>query len=441
MYDSASWPSFARFLADLEGDLGPRQLGRSLQRLSISEGLRNPDGTPRYHNDVEGFPGVACSDSENPRAYHVWSEQGAISEERFGYFGRIWTWISSICAKWAGADARRYLGPFDHRTSEPVLVIGNFYDPATRYQGAQIVHDLLPNSALLSLHGWGHTSLFLSRCVDRAAAAYLLRIETPPPGKICQTDEVPFRSLAGQRMDAAASVPASSRASCPRGSSATDREHENGHVDRAVGEGSDVRNRAQVVIIGAGIVGTSAAYHLAELGVTDVLVIDQGPLFETGGSTSHAPGLVFQTNGSRTMCRLAQYTVELYAGLEPVDGDPVLVRRGWDRGRDHARTHAGAEAQDRVRPRLRDRGRGAPHARGDGGQDPAGRPVADPRVVLRPLRRHREGRPGRDGAGAAGGGEGVGVRGQRHRHRVRHPGRARARRPHGSRRHRVRTAP
>ena len=84
-----------------------------------------------------------------------------------------------------------------------------------------------------------------------------------------------------------------------------------------------MRDRAQTVIVGAGIVGTSAAYHLAELGSTDVLVIDQGPLFETGGSTSHAPGLVFQTNGSRTMCRIAQDTVHLYASLE-VDGEP-----GW----------------------------------------------------------------------------------------------------------------
>jgi glycine cleavage system aminomethyltransferase T/glycine/D-amino acid oxidase-like deaminating enzyme len=83
-----------------------------------------------------------------------------------------------------------------------------------------------------------------------------------------------------------------------------------------------MRDRAQLVVIGAGIVGASAAYHLAELGITDVLVLDQGPLFETGGSTSHAPGLVFQTNGSRTMCRLAQYSVELYAGLE-ADGLPA----------------------------------------------------------------------------------------------------------------------
>jgi len=82
-----------------------------------------------------------------------------------------------------------------------------------------------------------------------------------------------------------------------------------------------VRERAQTVIVGAGIVGTSAAFHLAELGVTDVLVLDQGPLFETGGSSSHAPGLVFQTNGSRAMCRIAQDSVRLYEGLE-LEGEP-----------------------------------------------------------------------------------------------------------------------
>ena len=84
-----------------------------------------------------------------------------------------------------------------------------------------------------------------------------------------------------------------------------------------------MRGRVETVIVGAGIVGTSAAYHLSEFGVTDVLVLDQGPLFETGGSSSHAPGLVFQTNGSRTMCRLAQYTVELYRELEEIDGQPA----------------------------------------------------------------------------------------------------------------------
>jgi len=83
-----------------------------------------------------------------------------------------------------------------------------------------------------------------------------------------------------------------------------------------------VKDRARTVVIGAGIVGASAAYHLAELGEPDVLVLDQGPLFETGGSTSHAPGLAFQTNGSRMMCRIAQESVALYSTLEH-DGLPA----------------------------------------------------------------------------------------------------------------------
>ena len=77
-----------------------------------------------------------------------------------------------------------------------------------------------------------------------------------------------------------------------------------------------MEDRAGVVVIGAGIVGCSAAAHLAGLGWRDVIVLDQGPLFEAGGSTSHAPGLVFQTNPSKTMTELAAYGVKRYSELE-----------------------------------------------------------------------------------------------------------------------------
>ncbi|MEZ0493512.1 FAD-dependent oxidoreductase [Kineococcus sp. TBRC 1896] len=75
----------------------------------------------------------------------------------------------------------------------------------------------------------------------------------------------------------------------------------------------------RVVIIGAGIVGANLADELTERGWTRVTVLDQGPLPLAGGSTSHAPGLVFQTNSSRTMTHLAQYTVEKLKSLD-VDG-------------------------------------------------------------------------------------------------------------------------
>lgn len=71
-----------------------------------------------------------------------------------------------------------------------------------------------------------------------------------------------------------------------------------------------------VVIIGAGIVGCNLADELVSRGWTNITVIEQGPLDIPGGSTSHAPGLVFQTNGSKTMSNLAQYTVQKLKSLE-----------------------------------------------------------------------------------------------------------------------------
>ncbi|MEO0825189.1 MAG: FAD-dependent oxidoreductase [Cyanobacteria bacterium J06639_16] len=81
-----------------------------------------------------------------------------------------------------------------------------------------------------------------------------------------------------------------------------------------------MKTDAAVVVIGAGIVGCSTAYHLAKLGWKNIVVVEQGPLFATGGSTSHAPGLIFQTNPSKTMTQLAKYTVELYSQLSTEAG-------------------------------------------------------------------------------------------------------------------------
>lgn len=84
---------------------------------------------------------------------------------------------------------------------------------------------------------------------------------------------------------------------------------------------------APVVVIGAGIVGTALADEFVARGARNVTVIDQGPLYKTGGSSSHAPGFVFQTSGSRTMCQLAQRTLEKLDGLE-LDGKPLVNRVG-----------------------------------------------------------------------------------------------------------------
>ncbi|MFD0774603.1 FAD-dependent oxidoreductase, partial [Streptomonospora algeriensis] len=75
----------------------------------------------------------------------------------------------------------------------------------------------------------------------------------------------------------------------------------------------------RVVVIGAGIVGCALADELTSRGWHDVTVLEQGPLFATGGSSSHAPGLVFATNPSKTMTAFANYTVAKFSRLD-LDG-------------------------------------------------------------------------------------------------------------------------
>jgi hypothetical protein len=192
MYDSSSWPDLAAMLADVEHQASAQQIGARAQRFRGASLYIPKRGFPHYFNFVEGFPAVACADSDNPDSYEAWWNAGIAADAANGYFGRIWTWASGICASWDRTDADRYLGPFDKRTSNPVLVVGNQFDPATPYQGAVTVSNLLPRAALLTVHGWGHTSLFLSACADEAIARYLVDLRTPEPGTVCEQDVVPF---------------------------------------------------------------------------------------------------------------------------------------------------------------------------------------------------------------------------------------------------------
>lgn len=66
----------------------------------------------------------------------------------------------------------------------------------------------------------------------------------------------------------------------------------------------------RTVIIGLGVVGAALADELVLRGWTNVIVVDQGPLFVTGGSSSHAPGFVFQNSPNRAMTHLAQRTLD-----------------------------------------------------------------------------------------------------------------------------------
>src|SRR6059036_123814 len=72
-------------------------------------------------------------------------------------------------------------------------------------------------------------------------------------------------------------------------------------------------SRARAVVIGGGITGTSVAYHLAQAGWRDTVLLEKADL--TSGSTCHAAGLVTKFNPSPTMMRFRRYSIELYREL------------------------------------------------------------------------------------------------------------------------------
>ena len=85
---------------------------------------------------------------------------------------------------------------------------------------------------------------------------------------------------------------------------------------------ADLPSAARCVIIGGGAGGCSIAYHLAELGWRDVVLVERAQL--TSGSTFHSAGLVGQLRSSVSLTRMMMYSVELYRKLRGGEFDP-----GW----------------------------------------------------------------------------------------------------------------
>ena len=86
---------------------------------------------------------------------------------------------------------------------------------------------------------------------------------------------------------------------------------------------SELPTQARIVIAGGGIAGVSVAFHLAKLGMRDIVLLEQGRL--TCGTTWHAAGLVGQMRPNRSMTRMSQYGIQLYSTLEQETG----LATGW----------------------------------------------------------------------------------------------------------------
>ncbi|KGM13451.1 alpha/beta hydrolase [Cellulomonas bogoriensis] len=171
----------------LQGDVG-RQ-AHAGGRAGADSGSNFP-----YDNWTEAQLAVLCTDGRHAPHTQMWPRLADAEQERAPRFGPLWAWITASCAErtWTARDSSAYSGPFTREPANPLLVVGNDWDPATPREGAEALAALQPGSRLLLSDNWGHTAYGTSACATGAIDAYLIDLELPDEGTVCAGDVQPF---------------------------------------------------------------------------------------------------------------------------------------------------------------------------------------------------------------------------------------------------------
>jgi pimeloyl-ACP methyl ester carboxylesterase len=172
------------------------QLARWLQAIDTGAVPLPPPIPPASYDPAR--LAVICSDSDNPASADAWQRAAAAADRRLPHIGRGAAWEPSICRAWRALDPDRYTGPWTRRTSHPVLLVSNRYDPQTPPINARVVARLFPRARLLVIDGWGHLSLSApSTCAANRIQHYLLTTRLSPRDAACPVDVTPFPSASG----------------------------------------------------------------------------------------------------------------------------------------------------------------------------------------------------------------------------------------------------
>ncbi|MCG8920024.1 alpha/beta hydrolase [Actinokineospora sp. PR83] len=148
------------------------------------------------YTDDDAYAAVNCADKPFPVPLSLVPRIAEWWDAEMPTFGRGLSWGDpATCADWPGRGSDRFTGPWNARTPNPVLVVGNRYDPATRHRFAEAMAAQLGNAHLLTVDAFGHCILGSSACADRAVAEYLVDLRLPEPGRVCEPDVAPFAAF------------------------------------------------------------------------------------------------------------------------------------------------------------------------------------------------------------------------------------------------------
>jgi hypothetical protein len=177
------WPEAARLL-----DAAARGDGSGLK--SIATMASSNDFRALFEQSVA----LVCADSPARQSARAWPRVVRRLEAVSRIGGRVFGWLQGApCASWQARSAKRYTGPWNAATPNPILIIGTTLDPNTPIANAQTAERRLGNAVLLTHDGFGHLShADPSSCVAQAMSGYLVALTTPARGTVCLSDRQPF---------------------------------------------------------------------------------------------------------------------------------------------------------------------------------------------------------------------------------------------------------
>ncbi|HEV7978114.1 alpha/beta hydrolase [Amycolatopsis sp.] len=197
LYSPSSFPFLAEDLQAVYGvitapEASTQAVRPELKTLLAGGNGRVDAGDSPYTSDDSYF-GVNCLDKKFTHKQEKLPEIAASWEQESPTFGRTQAFADAAgCPVWPVKKPDAYRGPWRAATENPVLVIGNYYDPATQYVFAQRMAAQLGNARLISVDAFGHCILGDSAGADKVTADYLVDLKAPVEGQVFAPNVQPF---------------------------------------------------------------------------------------------------------------------------------------------------------------------------------------------------------------------------------------------------------
>ncbi|MFD4642964.1 alpha/beta hydrolase [Lentzea sp. NPDC058436] len=198
LYSPTTFKALTAWLQSIHAAQNPGVLGvQSVVDVPVVNNLggradvRALPETP-YTSD-DSYYAVNCIDKPFARTNRNWASTADRWEKESKTFGRYQAASDLLtCPTWPTRNPDRWIGPWNKKTKNPVVVVGNYYDPATQYLFSQRMAKQLGNARLISVDSFGHCILGDSAGADAAVTRYLVDLTAPANGQVFQPNAQPF---------------------------------------------------------------------------------------------------------------------------------------------------------------------------------------------------------------------------------------------------------